>query len=68
MVGPGAADLLSFACALDLATIRTGDCAQTLIARLPAVLLLPIQHVYELLMRPSQASYLHAFLSDALDG
>jgi sarcosine oxidase subunit gamma len=68
VTGPGAAELLPFACALDLAGVGVGGCAQTLIARLPAVLLHPTTSGYELLVRPSHASYLHSFLVDALDG
>jgi sarcosine oxidase subunit gamma len=69
LAGPGAADLLSFACALDLhpAKFPPGSCAQTLLARVPAVLLHHPSGGYDLLLRPSHTTYLHAFLTDALD-
>jgi len=69
LTGADARDLLSFGCALDLhpGVFPVGACAQTLCARLPVVLSRPGEDSYWLLVRPSTAGYLAAFLSDARD-
>ena len=68
--GSGAAEVLSFGCALDLhpRLFGVGACAQTLVARVPVVLVRTEPTGYDILVRPSFASYLAAFLRDARDG
>jgi sarcosine oxidase subunit gamma len=67
LTGPHARALLSFGCALDLHpdVFPVGACAQTLCARVPVVLSRPEEDGYWLLVRPSTAGYLAAFLTDA---
>ena len=66
--GPGAADVLAQSCSLDLhpAAFPPGRCAQTLVARAQVILLRPDEDTFHLLVRPSFAPYLRAWLEDAL--
>ncbi len=70
VAGPGARDLLAFACPLDLhpEAFPVDGCAQTLVARVQAIVLRAAADDYHLLVRPSQAGYVAAFLRDALAG
>jgi sarcosine oxidase, subunit gamma len=70
VTGPGAADLLAAGCSVDLhpRIFRAGRCAQTLVARVPAIVTRLNSSGYELLVRPSYAGYLAAFLRDAQAG
>jgi sarcosine oxidase subunit gamma len=64
--GPGAADVLARGCALDLhpSVFPSGRCAQTLVAR-AQVILYRTDDAFRLLVRPSYADYLRAWLRDA---
>jgi sarcosine oxidase, subunit gamma len=65
--GEGAVDVLARGCALDLhpSVFPPGSCAQTLLARAQVILYRPSEHVFRLLVRPSYADYLRAWLRDA---
>ena len=64
--GEGAADVLARGCALDLhpSVFPPGRCAQTLVAR-AQVILYRTDDAFRLLVRPSFADYLRAWLRDA---
>ena len=64
--GAGAAEVLSRGCALDLhpSVFPPGRCAQTLVAR-AQVILYRTEDAFRLLVRPSLADYLRAWLRDA---
>lgn len=64
--GDDAADVLARGCALDLhpSVFPPGRCAQTLVAR-AQVILYRTDHAFRLLVRPSFANYLRAWLHDA---
>ena len=64
--GDGAADVLARGCALDLhpSVFPPGRCAQTLVAR-AQVILYRTEDAFGLLVRPSFADYLRAWLRDA---
>ena len=64
--GEGAADVLARGCALDLhpSVFPPGRCAQTLVAR-AQVILWRTEDAFRLLVRPSFADYLRAWLRDA---
>ena len=66
LAGPGAADVLARGCALDLhpPVFPPGRCAQTLVAR-AQVILYRTDDAFRLLVRPSFADYLRAWLRDA---
>jgi heterotetrameric sarcosine oxidase gamma subunit len=66
--GEGAADVLARGCALDLhpSVFPPGRCAQTLVARTQVILYRPEEHTFRLLVRPSFAEYLRAWLRDAM--
>jgi len=68
LAGPGAADVLSCGCALDLhpSVFPPGRCAQTLLARAQVILYRTDEHTFRLLVRPSYADYLRAWLRDAM--
>lgn len=73
VTGPQARELLAFGCSIDLHPARFGPgrCAQTLVARAGVVLwcLGPeAAPVIRLLVRPSFADYLEAWLGDASEG
>ncbi len=65
--GPGAAGVLARGCALDLhpSVFPPGRCAQTMVARAQVILLRTGDDVFRLLVRPSFAPYLRAWLRDA---
>jgi len=66
--GPDARQILESGCSIDLdpRAFGPGRCAQTLVARAQVVLWqLAPEPVYRLLVRPSFAAYLAAWLSDA---
>ena len=71
VAGPGAEALLAFGCSLDLdhPAYGAGRCAQTVVAR-AGVILWQVDELptYRLLVRPSFASYLQAWLEDAATG
>ena len=65
--GEGAEDVLARGCALDLhpSVFPPGRCAQTLVARAQVILYRTDEHTFRLLVRPSFADYLRAWLRDA---
>ena len=65
--GPLARDILARGCAIDLdpRTSPTGTCVQTLLAQTGVILLVDNPTSISLLVRPSFAPYLTAWLSDA---
>jgi len=71
--GPRARDLLAFGCSLDLHErhFKPGMCAQTLLAR-ANVIIVPVgpavEPAFRVLVRPSFAAYLAAWLTDAAVG
>ena len=71
--GPRARELLAFGCAIDLVppAFGPGRCAQTLLAR-ANVIIVPVgppeEPVFRILVRPSFARYLAAWLVDAAVG
>ena len=64
--GDDAADVLAHGCALDLDPFEPGRCAQTLLARAQVILYRPDAVTFRILVRPSFAPYLRAWLEDAL--
>jgi heterotetrameric sarcosine oxidase gamma subunit len=64
--GEGAEDVLARGCALDLhpSVFPPGRCAQTLVAR-AQVIVYRTEDAFRLLVRPSFADYLRAWLRDA---
>jgi len=68
--GPNALDVLVSGCALDLDEVAfpVGGCAQTLLARAQVILVRHDTHVFRILVRPSFAPYLRAWLADAIAG
>ena len=71
--GPHARELLEFGCPIDLhpRVFGPGRCAQTLLARANVLIWFVIDEpepVYRLLVRPSSAAYVAAWLADAADG
>ena len=71
--GPRARDLLAFGCSLDLdeRRFKPGRCAQTMLAR-ANVIIVPVgpavEPAFRVLVRPSIAVYLAAWLTDAAVG
>jgi len=71
--GPRARDLLAFGCSIDLdeRRFKPGMCAQTLLAR-ANVIIVPVgpavEPAFRVLVRPSFAAYLAAWLTDAAVG
>jgi len=66
--GADAPELLAQGCSLDLKSMGPGGCAQTLLARAPVVLLHVDADTWAVLVRPSYAGYVRAWLADALAG
>jgi sarcosine oxidase subunit gamma len=68
--GPAATDVLAQGCALDLheSAFATGACAQTLLARVEVILHRTTPEAFTILVRPSFAPYLRAWLDDAVSG
>ena len=67
LTGGDAHEVLAMGCSLDLdRTVFTpGRCAQTLLARVPVILLRRDEETWLVLPRPSFAGYLRAWLGDA---
>ena len=71
--GPRARDLLAFGCSIDLdeRRFKPGMCVQTLLAR-ANVIIVPVgpavEPAFRILVRPSFAAYLAAWLTDAAIG
>ena len=63
--GPDAADVVAQGCSLDLDQFLPGRCAQTLLARAQVILYRPDAATFRILVRPSFAGYLRAWLQDA---
>jgi len=61
--GEGAAEVLATGCSVE---VEPGDCAQTLVARTQVILFRRETECWWLLVRPSFAPYLRAWLEDAL--
>jgi sarcosine oxidase subunit gamma len=61
--GAGAGGVLATGCAVD---VEPGRCAQTLLARAQVILFRPDADRWWILVRPSFAPYLRAWLEDAL--
>jgi sarcosine oxidase subunit gamma len=66
LAGHDAADVLATGCALDLDRFEPGRCAQTLLARAQVILHRPDAETFRILVRPSFAPYLSAWLGDAV--
>ncbi len=68
--GPNTLDVLASGCGLDLAetAFPVGDCAQTLLARAQVILVRHETSAFRILVRPSFAPYLRAWLADAIAG
>jgi sarcosine oxidase subunit gamma len=66
--GPDAAEVLAQGCSLDLhpSVFAPGSCAQTLLARAQVILVRPEERRFLVLVRPSYAPYLRAWLADAI--
>jgi sarcosine oxidase subunit gamma len=66
--GADAVDVLAQGCSLDLhpSAFAPGSCAQTLLARAQVILVRPDERRFLVLVRPSFASYLRAWLEDAI--
>jgi sarcosine oxidase subunit gamma len=67
LAGSGAAGVLARGCALDLhpSVFPPGRCAQTLVARAQVILWRVDAETFRLLVRPSFADHLRAWLRDA---
>ena len=63
--GPDAAEVLAQGCSLDLDAMAPGGCAQTLLASAQVILYRVEPDTFGILVRPSFADYLHAWLRDA---
>jgi sarcosine oxidase subunit gamma len=66
--GADAPHVLAQGCSLDLELVTPGQCAQTLLARAPVILLHVEPGTWAILVRPSYANYVRAWLTDALGG
>jgi len=64
--GAGSAEVLASGCALDLDAFGPRSCAQTLLARAQVILLRPEPECWWILVRPSFAPYVRAWLEDTL--
>ena len=67
LAGEGARTVLAHGCALDLRAFVPGRCAQTLLARAQVILQCVETDTFRILVRPSFAPYLRAWLEDHLD-
>ncbi len=70
LTGGHAADVIAQGCSLDLhpSVFAPGSCAQTLVARAQVILVRPDESRFLVLVRPSFAPYLRAWLDDAIEG
>jgi sarcosine oxidase subunit gamma len=64
--GDDANDVLAQGCPLDLDRFEPGHCGQTLLARAQVILYRPDTATFRILVRPSFAPYLRAWLEDAI--
>jgi sarcosine oxidase subunit gamma len=63
LAGEGAVDVLASGCSVE---VEPGHCAQTLLARAQVILFHPEPERWWILVRPSFAPYLRAWLEDAI--
>jgi sarcosine oxidase subunit gamma len=68
LAGDDATEVLAQGCSLDLDRFEPGHCAQTLLARAQVILHRPDPGTWRILVRPSFAPYLRAWLEDAIAG
>jgi sarcosine oxidase subunit gamma len=68
LAGDDAPEVLAQGCSVDLdpAVFTPGRCAQTLLARAQVILHRPDETTFRILVRPSFADYLRAWLRDAM--
>jgi sarcosine oxidase subunit gamma len=68
LAGDDVEDVLAQGCSLDLhpSVFRPGRCAQTLLAKAQVILHRRDEATFRVLVRPSYANYLRAWLEDAL--
>jgi sarcosine oxidase subunit gamma len=68
LVGDDVEDVLAQGCSLDLdaSVFAAGQCAQTLLAKAQVILHRRDAETFRILVRPSYANYLRAWLEDAL--
>jgi len=68
--GDSAEDVIAQGCSLDLhpSVFPPGRCAQTLLAAVPVILLHVDAAMWLILVRPSYANYVRAWLADAIEG
>ena len=63
LAGPGGAEVLATGCSVE---VEPGRCAQTVLARAQVILFRPEPERWWILVRPSFAPYVRAWLEDAL--
>ena len=63
LTGPAAAEVIATGCSVE---VEPGRCAQTLLARAQAIVFRPDPDRWWILVRPSFAPYVRAWLEDAL--
>jgi sarcosine oxidase subunit gamma len=70
LTGADSVEVLAQGCSLDLhpSVFAPGSCAQTLLARAQVILVRPDESRFLVLVRPSFAPYLRAWLEDAIEG
>ena len=68
LAGDDAVEVLAHGCSLDLDAFEPGRCAQTLLARAQVIVYRPDVGTWRILVRPSFANYLRAWLEDAIAG
>ena len=70
LTGGDAMDVLAQGCSLDLhpSVFASGSCAQTLLARAQVILVRRDETRFLVLVRPSFAPYLRAWIDDAIEG
>jgi sarcosine oxidase subunit gamma len=70
LAGDGVEDVLAQGCSLDLhpTAFAPGRCAQTLLAKAQVILHRRDAETFRILVRPSYAPYLRAWLEDAIAG
>ncbi len=70
LTSDGAENVIAQGCSLDLhpSVFPPGRCAQTLLARAPVILLHAEDETWRVLVRPSYANYVRAWLEDAIEG
>jgi len=70
LTGDDSVDVLAQGCSLDLhpSVFSSRSCAQTLLARAQVILVRPDESRFLVLVRPSFAPYLRAWIEDAIEG